>query len=310
MQGRGMDKVPDIPGMPHVFYVTDSKAIADRLATHFKEEPRHSCLPAAEYSVVSEDDMDEVRRTRAQRQLDKVLACVRGESGTSDIEDFFCGLSLLASDYRRAADWEPGIRRELGILPKPTAQAGPILENLREFSKALREREAVAPSPCVTPPAAVAPASCKEDAKQRKRFAVGLSFPGERRAFVQMVAEDLGRVLGRKRILYDKYHKPEFARPNLDTYLQRLYHEQSELIAVFLCADYQKKEWCGLEWRPIRDLMKKRESSAIMFFRFDEAQIDGLYGIDGYIDIQQFSAPEVAAMILERLRANEEGARD
>ena len=40
----------------------------------------------------------------------------------------------------------------------------------------------------------------------------------------------------------------------------------TNLIVVVLCADYQQKEWCHLEWRAIRDLIKKRHDR-IMFLR-------------------------------------------
>lgn len=78
-----------------------------------------------------------------------------------------------------------------------------------------------------------------------KRFKVALSFPGERRPFVGKVATCLQQQLGD--VFYDLYYEAELARPNLDTLLQRIYHDNSELIVVFLCAEYSSKEWTGLE---------------------------------------------------------------
>ncbi|MFC1596600.1 toll/interleukin-1 receptor domain-containing protein [Planctomycetota bacterium] len=138
----------------------------------------------------------------------------------------------------------------------------------------------------------------------RKRFRIALSFPGEHRAYVKKVAAHLTTSVGRERVLYDRYHEAEFARPNLDIYLQELYHRQSELIAVFLCADYERKEWCGLEWRAIRDLIKHRHSSVVMPFRFDNTEIPGLFSTDGYIWIGDRTAKQVAELILERLKLN------
>ena len=138
-----------------------------------------------------------------------------------------------------------------------------------------------------------------------KRFQIALSFPGERRAFVQQVAEHLGQTLGPERVLYDAWYEAEFARPDLDTYLQALYHDQSDLICVFLCADYERKEWCGLEWRALRDLIKRRQGSAIMPLRFDLTEVPGLFSTDGYVWIGDGrSAAEVAALILQRWRLN------
>lgn len=133
-----------------------------------------------------------------------------------------------------------------------------------------------------------------------KRFKVALSFPGERRDFVFGVAEKLAAKIGRNAVLYDNYYEPEFARPDLDTYLQDLYHNQSDLIAVFICAAYERKEWPGLEWRVIKDLIKKRKRESIMFLRFDETSIPGLLSIDGSVWIGNRSPDEIAEVILAR----------
>lgn len=137
-----------------------------------------------------------------------------------------------------------------------------------------------------------------------KRFKIALSFPGKHRSSVEQVASHLASVVGRDRVLYDKYHEAEFSRPDLDTYLQRLYHDESELIVAFLCADYETSEWCGLEWRAIRDLIKKKQASDVMLFRFDATEVVGLFSIDGYISVEERPVKEIAALIVERLALN------
>ena len=144
------------------------------------------------------------------------------------------------------------------------------------------------------------------DGGKSKRFRVAVSFPGERREFLAEVADSLARDLGRERVFYDKYYEAELARPDLDTYLQGIYHDKSDLIAVFLCAEYEKKEWCGLEWRAVRDLIKKRNSAAIMPFRFDGTAIPGLFSIDGYVDVGQRSPNDVASLIQQRLEHDDQ----
>src|SRR5438128_1262428 len=140
-----------------------------------------------------------------------------------------------------------------------------------------------------------------------KRFLVALSFPGEHRQFVASVAEQLSADLGRDRILYDKYYEAEFARPNLDTHLQRLYHDESLLVVVFLCTDYDRKEWPGLEWRAIRDLLKKKQDLSIMLIRMDDANVSGVFSIDGYVSAESRTPPQIADLILERLQALKTG---
>ena len=116
-----------------------------------------------------------------------------------------------------------------------------------------------------------------------KRFQVALSFAGEHRNFVEGVAEQLSRNLGQNRVFYDRYHEAELARRNLDTYLIDIYQSDTDLIAIFLCSDYTQKEWCGLEWRVVRDILKRRLDSEIMPFKFDEVIIEPDFDSSKYI---------------------------
>lgn len=141
-----------------------------------------------------------------------------------------------------------------------------------------------------------------------KRFAVALSFPGEHRKLVKTVADALAKQLGRERVFYDTYYSAELARPDMDAYLQNIYHHQAELVVVFLCDEYGQEEWCGLEWRAIRDLLKHKKSAEIMPVRLTDIPRlpSGLFSIDGYLDAKEFTPAEVADLIVQRLRANQQ----
>jgi len=73
---------------------------------------------------------------------------------------------------------------------------------------------------------------------------------------------------------------------------------------VFLSEDYDKKEWPGLEWRAVRELIKTKAGYAVMPVRFDDTHIPGLLSIDGYISTKRREPEQIADLILERLRAN------
>lgn len=133
-----------------------------------------------------------------------------------------------------------------------------------------------------------------------RRFTVALSFPGEKRDFIREVAEVLAAAIGKGKVLYDDYLTPELARPNLDLYLSKLYREDSELLVPFYCADYERKQWCRLEWRQMRDILLQVEEERIMPFRFDDAAIPGVLAIDGYVKIGARAPEDVAKLILER----------
>lgn len=142
------------------------------------------------------------------------------------------------------------------------------------------------------------------------RFKVALSFPGERRDYVAEVATEVKKRLGAGTVFYDQDFTAQLARPNLDTLLQRIYLNNSDLVVVFLCADYERKVWCGLEWRAIRTIIKNKNDHAIMFMRFDNAEVSGTMSIDGYVDLEAYSPVQAARMIVERVRLNDASSSD
>ncbi|CAF1285209.1 unnamed protein product [Adineta steineri] len=126
--------------------------------------------------------------------------------------------------------------------------------------------------------------------KLEHRFDVAFSFPGDIRERVSHIAEKLCKKIntdGQQRVFYDMYHKAELARPNLDLYLQTIYRYQTKLIVVFMCDEYSRREWCGLEARAIRSLMKTYQNSRIMLLSVDGKAIEGVLDIDGYLDISE-----------------------
>lgn len=143
-----------------------------------------------------------------------------------------------------------------------------------------------------------------------KRFRVAFSFAGERRAFVADVAAILAGSFGEPAILYDKYHEAEFARRDLGIYLPDLYHDQSDLVVVVVCPDYDEKEWTGLEWVAIHDLLKQRKDGEVMLSRFDHATAKGIHSNAGWIDLDHKTPAQAATLILERLALNEGKPKD
>ena len=72
-----------------------------------------------------------------------------------------------------------------------------------------------------------------------------------------------------------------------------------------ICRDYETKEWCGLEWTAIHALLKNRKDDMVMLCRFDRAAVTGLYDTAGYVDFDEKTPEQAAAVILERFALNE-----
>jgi TIR domain len=142
-----------------------------------------------------------------------------------------------------------------------------------------------------------------------RRFRIALSFAGEKRHFVAQLAGRLADTFSEEKILYDKYHEAEFSRSDLAFYLPKLYHDQSDLIVVVLSRDYEK-EWCGVEWDAIFDLLKTRKNNEVMLFRFDRETVKGLYSGAGFVDLDDKTTDQAATLILQRLALNEGKPRE
>jgi hypothetical protein len=56
----------------------------------------------------------------------------------------------------------------------------------------------------------------------------------------------------------------------------------------------------------LRDIIKTKRDDRIMFVRLDDASVDGVLSIDGYVDGRAHTAKEVANLILSRIASLEE----
>jgi hypothetical protein len=143
-----------------------------------------------------------------------------------------------------------------------------------------------------------------------KRFRVAFSFASEKRVFVSKVADILAQKFGKEAILYDKFHEAEFCRPKLVFHLTNLYGNHSDLVVCVFSKEYTEKEWCGLEWQAIYSLIKQKSDSSIMLSRFDKSEPEGLFGLDGFSELDEQTPYQFATLVLERLALNNGKHRD
>jgi hypothetical protein len=132
-------------------------------------------------------------------------------------------------------------------------------------------------------------------------FKVALTFPGEIRGYIEPVVAALERNIGPDSYFYDDNYVSQLARPDLDLLLQDIYRNRSELVVVFLCADYQKKEWCGIEFRPIREIIMERKGDRVMFVKMDDGPVEGVFKTDGFVDGREYGLDDIARLIEERV---------
>jgi hypothetical protein len=132
-------------------------------------------------------------------------------------------------------------------------------------------------------------------------FDVSFTFAGESRGYVKKTVLELEKSINTNQIFYDDNYKSQLARPSIDILLQDLYRNRSKLVVVFLCEKYQDKEWCGVEFRAVKEMIKEKEDEKIMFVKLDNGHVDGILSTDGYIDGRTHTPQEVASFIIERI---------
>src|SRR5258706_168722 len=142
------------------------------------------------------------------------------------------------------------------------------------------------------------------DSSKRRRFAIALSFPGERREYVEQVANALlpafGGEKGKSRIFYDDWHESKIIGYASNRKLQNIYATDSDLIVPFYCQDYRKKKWCGVELRAIEQLLFDEDYDRVLPLRFAHVDIPGSFRTDIFPIVSERPAEDVAALILDR----------
>jgi len=131
-------------------------------------------------------------------------------------------------------------------------------------------------------------------------FDIALSFPGDARSLVEPIVTELTKRLKPNALFYDFNYQSQLARPSLDVLLQDIYSKRSKLIVVFLSGSYEKKKWCGVEFRAIKEIIMDQDYDKVMFIKVDDEPVSGVFKTDGYIDSRIFSVQEIAKFIIER----------
>jgi len=137
-----------------------------------------------------------------------------------------------------------------------------------------------------------------------RRFLVAFSFAGEIRDYVEKVAHILAANYSKKHIFYDKFHRAELSTVDMGFRLAQIYREDSDLVVLMICRDYDQKRWTGWEFHHIYDTYSIKESHRLMLCRFDKVVIKGLSDNAGYIELDELTPEQTAALITERLELN------
>lgn len=132
-----------------------------------------------------------------------------------------------------------------------------------------------------------------------REFDVALSFAGEDRAYVEMVAEQL--IARGITVFYDRYEEADLWGKDLFEHLSDVYRHKAKYTLMFVSKHYAKKLWANHERRAAQARAFSEGGDYILPARFDDTEIPGLLPTTGYLDLRQRSPAEVAVRIAEKL---------
>lgn len=138
--------------------------------------------------------------------------------------------------------------------------------------------------------------------RKKHDYDVALSFAGEDRAYVEMVAEQL-RARGVS-VFYDRYEQAGLWGKDLFVHLTHVYREKAKFTLMFCSHAYSEKLWTNHERRAAQARALEGAEDYILPARFDDTEIPGLLPTTGHIDLRTHSPVEVALLVCDKLGVN------
>jgi hypothetical protein len=133
-------------------------------------------------------------------------------------------------------------------------------------------------------------------------YEVALSFAGEDRAYVQMVAD--GLAARGVTAFYDAFEKADLWGKNLYDHLIEVYQKSARYTVIFISQHYRAKVWTNHERRAAQARALNESYEYILPARFDDTQIEGLLPTINYIDLRTHSPQEVCVLLCQKLGRN------
>lgn len=130
-------------------------------------------------------------------------------------------------------------------------------------------------------------------------YDVALSFAGEDRSYVEMVADCLkGHGV---RVFYDRFEQTDLWGKNLQEHFAAVFGGRTRLVVMFVSSHYSAKMWAAFERRAALAEAMKRNAEYVLPARFDDTELPGLLHTIGYLDLRATAPNELCLRIREKL---------
>src|SRR5215213_4660725 len=135
-----------------------------------------------------------------------------------------------------------------------------------------------------------------------RNYDVALSFAGEDRSYVEMVADGL-RARGVS-VFYDAFEMADLWGKNLYEHLIEVYQKSARYTVIFISRYYRDKVWTNHERRAAQSRALNESYEYILPARFDDTDIEGLLPTIAYIDLRRHSPEAVSVMLCQKIGRN------
>jgi hypothetical protein len=144
--------------------------------------------------------------------------------------------------------------------------------------------------------------SNKPEIRSTAEYDVCLSFAGEDRPYVEMVARGL-KEQG-LRVFYDQDEVVSLWGKDLAEHFDWVYRRSSRYCVMFISASYAEKAWTRHERRSALARSVVEDYEYILPARFDDTELPGLQPTRGYVDLREISPATLVEFVVEKVRAD------
>ncbi len=127
------------------------------------------------------------------------------------------------------------------------------------------------------------------------KYDIALSFAGSERAYVHQVAGAL-KELG-LRVFYDSDEQVALYGNYLTEVLPAVYGEQAALVAMFISAEYARRDWTIAERRAALERAARERREYILPARFDDTALPGVLSSLVHVDLHGYTPGKFAELL-------------
>lgn len=196
---------------------------------------------------------------------------------------------------RHLADAEAADRKKLAA--EADRRRRDDLRHIGELEQARRATQVGASTGLFS---AAAAASDPKPVSTDIKYDVCLSFAGEQRGYVQLVAQGLKEA--RLRVFFDEDEATNLWGKDLVEYFDRVYRLESRYCVMFISLEYAAKAWTRHERRSALARAIDEQDEYILPARFDDTELSGLRPTIGYLDLREIAPATLVEFIVEKVR--------